>query len=135
MYAGRIVEKAPTRVLFAETRHPYTEALLKSIPKLAQPSHTRLEAISGRPPDLVNPPAGCKFAARCPYAQPQVPRRGAAARSTPTTPGHAFRCFFPVGTEAGDERARRATSPPGETATGHAGAQGGRRASLTGSVV
>ena len=69
MYAGRFVEKAPTRALFSEMRHPYTEALLKSIPKLAQPSHTRLDAIGGRPPDLVNPPAGCKFAPRCPYAQ------------------------------------------------------------------
>ncbi len=69
MYSGRIVEQAPTRLLFTETRHPYTEALLKSIPKLAEASHTRLEAISGRPPDLINPPDGCKFAPRCPYAQ------------------------------------------------------------------
>src|SRR4051812_19650340 len=69
MYAGRIIEKAPTRVLFSHTRHPYTEALLKSIPKLNEPSHTRLDAITGRPPDLVSPPVGCKFAARCPYAQ------------------------------------------------------------------
>jgi peptide/nickel transport system ATP-binding protein len=71
MYAGQVVEYAPTRTLFDETRHPYTEALLKSIPKLAQPSHTRLDAISGRPPDLVNPPVGCKFAARCGFAQPK----------------------------------------------------------------
>ncbi len=80
MYAGRIVEKAPTRTLFSEMRHPYTEALLKSIPKLAQPSHTQLDAISGRPPDLVKPPPGCKFAARCPYAQPQCITEEAAAR-------------------------------------------------------
>ena len=77
MYAGRIVEKAPTRALFSETRHPYTEALLKSIPKLAQPSHTRLEAISGRPPDLVNPPPGCKFAAALPVRAAALRRRGA----------------------------------------------------------
>ncbi len=116
MYAGRVVEFAPTRDLFSTTRHPYTEALLKSIPKLAQPSHTRLEAISGRPPDLVNPPVGCKFAARCPYAQPRCvteePRLG-----DPERPGHAFRCFYPVGTEAG-KTALATNLAAGKTATG-----------------
>ena len=48
---------------------PYTEALLKSTPRIAEPSHTRLTAIEGRPPDLLNPPAGCPFSPRCPYAQ------------------------------------------------------------------
>src|SRR3546814_5502510 len=69
MYAGQIVETAPTRTLFANVRMPYTEALLKSIPKLEQPSHTRLQIIGGRPPDLISPPAGCRFSPRCPYAQ------------------------------------------------------------------
>jgi peptide/nickel transport system ATP-binding protein len=69
MYAGRIVEQAATSVLFAEMRHPYTEALLSAIPKLDDPSHTRLLAIGGRPPDLVNPPVGCAFSPRCLYAQ------------------------------------------------------------------
>jgi peptide/nickel transport system ATP-binding protein len=99
MYAGRIVEKAPTRSLFAQTRHPYTEALLKSIPKLAQPSHTKLEAIAGRPPDLLHPPAGCKFAARCPYAQPKC-LATEPPLVDPEQPGHAYRCYFPVGSEA-----------------------------------
>ncbi len=67
MYAGKIVEKAPARTLFTQMRHPYTEALMKSIPKLSLPSHTRLESIAGRPPDLVHPPKGCNFAPRCPY--------------------------------------------------------------------
>jgi peptide/nickel transport system ATP-binding protein len=106
MYAGRIVEKAPTRVLFSNVRHPYTEALLKSIPKLAQPSHTRLEAITGRPPDLVHPPAGCKFSPRCPYAQAQC-----IAEEPPLvdaeTSGHVHRCWFPVGTDAGREALAR----------------------------
>ena len=48
---------------------PYTEALLKSIPKLENPSHTKLEIIGGRPPDLINPPHGCQFSPRCPYAR------------------------------------------------------------------
>ena len=100
MYAGRVVEFAPTRELFSATRHPYTEALLKSIPKLAQPSHTRLEAITGRPPDLVDPPKGCKFAARCPYAQPRCLEEEPGLGDDVSN-GHAFRCFYPVGTEAG----------------------------------
>jgi peptide/nickel transport system ATP-binding protein len=97
MYAGRVVEKAPTRTLFSAVRHPYTEALMRSIPKLAEPSHTRLTAIGGRPPDIINPPAGCKFSPRCPYVQPKCldeepPLTDAADH------GHAFRCWFPVGT-------------------------------------
>jgi peptide/nickel transport system ATP-binding protein len=116
MYAGRIVEKAPTRSLFAQTRHPYTEALLKSIPKLAQPSHTKLEAITGRPPDLVKPPIGCKFAARCPYAQEKCMLEEPPLVD-PEVPGHAFRCWFPVGTPAGKE-ALEGNLKAGETATG-----------------
>ena len=98
MYGGRIVEQAPTATLFREMRHPYTEALLRSIPRLDLPSHTRLEAISGRPPDLLHPPAGCRFAARCPYAQdrcrteepPLVAEPGGRA-------DHLYRCWYPVG--------------------------------------
>src|SRR5205814_7729550 len=56
MYAGKLVEKAPTHILFSEMKMPYTEALLKSIPRIEYPSHTRLLAITGRPPDLVSPP-------------------------------------------------------------------------------
>ncbi|MBA3281175.1 MAG: ABC transporter ATP-binding protein, partial [Acidimicrobiia bacterium] len=62
MYAGRVVEQAPAKELFANVRHPYTEALLRSIPKLEMAKHTTLDAIGGRPPDLVNLPEGCKFA-------------------------------------------------------------------------
>ena len=106
MYAGQIVEKAPTRTLFANVRMPYTEALLKSIPKLEDPSHTRLQIIGGRPPDLINPPAGCRFAPRCPYVQPKC-----HAEQPPLveaeTPGHVYRCWFPVGTEAGREALER----------------------------
>lgn len=116
MYAGRVVEKAPTRTLFTQMRHPYTEALLKSIPKLGQPSHTRLEAISGRPPDLVNPPPGCKFAPRCPYAQPNC-LAGEPPLVDPETPGHAYRCFHPVGTDAGREALARNLAA-GRTAAG-----------------
>ena len=116
MYAGRIVERAPTRSLFENTRHPYTEALLKSIPKLAMPSHSKLDAIAGRPPDLVKPPQGCKFAARCPYAQTKCLGEEPPLVD-PEIPGHAYRCFFPVGSPAGVEALSRNLAA-GETATG-----------------
>jgi peptide/nickel transport system ATP-binding protein len=106
MYAGQIVEKAPTRRLFSSVRMPYTEALLKSIPKLEQPSHTRLQIIGGRPPDLVNPPPGCRFAPRCPYAQPKC-HTDMPPLIEAESPGHVYRCWFPVGTEAGREALER----------------------------
>jgi peptide/nickel transport system ATP-binding protein len=101
MYAGRIVERAPTRLLFARTRMPYTQALLRAIPRLGQPSHTRLEAIGGRPPDLVSPPPGCRFAPRCGRVRercrldepPLEPDAGADS-------GHEFACWYPVGVGA-----------------------------------
>jgi peptide/nickel transport system ATP-binding protein len=100
MYAGKVVEKAPTYHLFHEMRMPYTEALLKSIPRVTNPSHTRLQAIVGRPPDLVNLPKGCKFAPRCPYAQEKCLEEDPPLLPGPT-PGHEFRCWFPVGTPEG----------------------------------
>jgi oligopeptide/dipeptide ABC transporter ATP-binding protein len=99
MYAGKIVEKAPTTKLFTEMRMPYTEALIKSIPKTDQPSHTRLAAIGGRPPDLVNPPKGCNFAPRCPYAQDKCREEEPPLASDDTVgDDHVFACWFPVGT-------------------------------------
>ena len=87
MYAGNVVERAPTNVLFKSMAMPYTEALLNSTPRIANPSHTRLTAIEGRPPDLLHPPAGCPFSPRCPYAQdkchrekPPLGRGGAGAQ-------------------------------------------------------
>jgi peptide/nickel transport system ATP-binding protein len=108
MYSGKIVEKAPTRTLFTEMRHPYTQALLESIPKIQLPSHTRLSAIAGRPPDLVNPPTGCNFAPRCPYAQERcLEEEPPLADSADTHAGHQFACFYPVGTDAGREALAR----------------------------
>ena len=100
MYAGRIVETAPTRTLFRTMSHPYTEALMRSIPKLAAPSHTRLTAIGGRPPDIINPPGGCKFSPRCPYAQPKCTIEEPPLQES-GEPGHSFRCWYPVGTPEG----------------------------------
>jgi peptide/nickel transport system ATP-binding protein len=102
MYAGQIVEHAPTGELFANVLMPYTDALLHSIPKLSQPSHTRLQSIGGRPPDLINPPSGCRFAPRCPYVQPKCTSEMPPLQEA-ETPGHLYRCWFPVGTDAGRE--------------------------------
>ncbi len=104
MYAGRIVERAPTAELFANVHMPYTEALLRSIPRIEETSHTRLAAIPGRPPDLVNPPPGCPFAPRCEYAQDKC--RAEAPPLVEATPGHEYACWFPVG----DVTRHRATS-------------------------
>jgi peptide/nickel transport system ATP-binding protein len=96
MYAGQLVERGPTRSVFHQYRHPYTEALLHSIPRMSDAAHGRLHVIPGRPPDLVDLPAGCRFAARCPYAQPQC----LTARPALTDRGdHDYACFFPVGSE------------------------------------
>ena len=96
MYAGRIVEQAPAKELFAHVRHPYTEALLRSIPKLEMAKHTRLDAIGGRPPDLVNLPEGCKFAPRCPYVQDRCIAEDPALTPDPADPSHLYACHFPV---------------------------------------
>ena len=65
MYAGRIVEEGSTRQIFKSPQHPYTWSLLRSIPRLDEHQHEKLLTISGLPPDLTNPPPGCKFHPRC----------------------------------------------------------------------
>ena len=97
MYGGKLVEKAPTRSLFANMKMPYTEALLKSIPKLDDPSHTRLSVIGGRPPDLVHPPIGCRFAPRCPYTQERCINEEPPLVVAPEDPQHSYACWYPVG--------------------------------------
>ncbi|MBX9652748.1 ABC transporter ATP-binding protein [bacterium] len=67
MYAGRVVERGPTERLFAEPTHPYTKALLSSVPRLDDPPGGRFRTIPGQPPDLTNLPVGCAFSPRCPY--------------------------------------------------------------------
>jgi peptide/nickel transport system ATP-binding protein len=113
MYAGQVVEHAPTATLFRQTRHPYTEALLQSIPRLENPSHTVLQAIAGRPPDPAALSAGCRFAPRCRYAQPRC-----RSEEPPLVEGggHAYRCFYPVGTDAGHEALARNQAQVGDQA-------------------
>ena len=100
MYAGRVVEQAPTPALFKKMRMPYTEALLAAIPKIDTAPHTVLPAISGRPPDPTRPLKGCSFAPRCRYALAgcQVEKPALTAAETPS---HRFACFFPIEARAG----------------------------------
>jgi oligopeptide transport system ATP-binding protein len=70
MYAGKVVEEAPTVELFQEPLHPYTQGLMNSIPRLDQDQKTRLHVIEGTVPNLLNLPKGCSFAPRCPQAMP-----------------------------------------------------------------
>ena len=79
MYAGQIVEQAPTKTLFAKMRMPYTAALLESIPRLENASHTRLNVIAGRPPDLIDPPRGLPLRAALPVRPGPLPRGAATA--------------------------------------------------------
>ena len=116
MYAGRIVERAPTSVLFRETRHPYTEALFQSIPRLGDRTGTRLRAVAGRPPVVIDPPAACRFAPRCPLAQPRCLEEDPMLVPA-TDPAHEYACFFPVGTAEGEE-ARTTNLRAGRTVTG-----------------
>src|SRR6516225_9727622 len=100
LYAGRVMESTTTARLFANPRHPYTEALFGALPEKAAGGSERLYSIPGMPPDLTAPPAACRFAARCRYVQDRC------RQSEPPLEGdswdHLFRCFFPVGQEAKD---------------------------------
>jgi peptide/nickel transport system ATP-binding protein len=94
MYAGRIVETAPTQTLFAGPEHPYTWGLLKSIPSLTGSREEALVPIPGSPPSLINRPSGCHFHPRCPYAQPDHARIDPALEPVPADPSHYAACLL-----------------------------------------
>jgi oligopeptide/dipeptide ABC transporter ATP-binding protein len=91
MYAGRVVESGGVRQIFNKPAHPYTQALLESIPRLAD-GRERLAAIDGQPPDLAAPPSGCAFHPRCARAMARC--RDAAPDVFTVGPGHATRCWL-----------------------------------------
>ncbi len=101
MYAGRIVEMAPTRLLFSAPEHPYTWGLLNSIPTLDSARETDLVPIPGTPPSLINRPSGCHFHPRCAYAEPDHARIDPLLEPGPGEPGHHVACLL-----AADVRAR-----------------------------
>lgn len=95
MYCGQVVELAPTRTIFdkkAKYSHPYTEGLLKSIPRLDTPTGTKLDVIPGAVPHPLDLPKGCKFAPRCKYAQPVCLEKEPQMQEV--MQGQQVRCFF-----------------------------------------
>ena len=94
MYAGQVVEEAPVEALFARPLHPYTQGLIRSIPRidLAATHKVRLEAIPGTVPKLIEPAEGCRFASRCRRATPDCSRATPVLREL--APGHRVACFL-----------------------------------------
>jgi oligopeptide/dipeptide ABC transporter ATP-binding protein len=90
MYAGRIVETGPVRQIFKSPAHPYTQALLESIPRLGD-RRERLTAIEGQPPDLARLPGGCAFAPRCPHVMDRC--RVETPPAITVAPGQVSACW------------------------------------------
>jgi len=123
MYAGRVVEQAPARELFAAPAHPYTVGLLRSIPRLSDSPGRELATIPGSPPIALAGRVGCPFAERCPRVQPRcltdTPTLVPAPSPGPSTHhgSHLHACWYPHGSADGDAAAR-ANLAAGRTATG-----------------
>jgi peptide/nickel transport system ATP-binding protein len=96
MYAGKVVEEATVEELFAHPRHPYTQGLIRSIPRIdmAALHKVRLESIPGTVPKLINPAEGCRFADRCRFTQPEC--RTATPPLREISPGHKVACILDI---------------------------------------
>jgi peptide/nickel transport system ATP-binding protein len=94
MYAGKVIEEAAVEQLFGNPRHPYTQGLIRSIPRIdmAAAGRSRLEAIPGVVPSLIDPPQGCRFESRCPYAMAIC--REASPPLREIEPGHKVACVL-----------------------------------------
>jgi peptide/nickel transport system ATP-binding protein len=94
MYAGKVVEEAPVEALFGNPRHPYTQGLIRSIPRVDRVAEKkqRLEAIAGTVPSLLDPPPGCRFAARCKFAMDVCTKAMPPLKEV--GPGHFVRCVL-----------------------------------------
>ena len=94
MYAGRVVEESTVERLFANPLHPYTQGLIRSIPRIDRDAgqRTRLEAIGGVVPSLIEPPPGCRFAPRCKFAKPEC--TAAVPELRTIEPGHKAACIL-----------------------------------------
>jgi peptide/nickel transport system ATP-binding protein len=123
MYLGKLVEICGSDELYRSAAHPYTEALLASIPEPDPDQQTAQRALTGELPSPLNPPSGCRFRTRCPYAQDRC-----AAEEPPLReimPGHRVACHFPlVGTPAAMEEPAVAGLPSSAEADGPTGPGG-----------
>jgi peptide/nickel transport system ATP-binding protein len=106
MYAGQIVEYTNSLELFDHPEHPYTEALLGALPQIEGDEQEirqgRLTSIPGRPPDLINPPEACRFAARCPYAHYEDSCSRVQPELREIRSGHLVRTAHPTSERAGE---------------------------------
>jgi oligopeptide/dipeptide ABC transporter ATP-binding protein len=93
MYAGRVVEYTDVFTLFGEPAHPYTKALLRSLPRLGA-KRNRLDSIEGLPPQLNRLPPGCAFEPRCKYSTDLCKEK--APELTRLDEGHYVRCYYPI---------------------------------------
>ena len=98
MYAGEVVERAPTERIFAKPQHPYTWGLLRSIPRLDRPRDEPLVPIPGRPPSLVDPPKGCRFFPRCPYEPEEARENHPDLETVADETDHEVRCYLAAAT-------------------------------------
>lgn len=115
MYAGRVVEQGPTGTVLGGTRMPYTEALLRCVPRLSDRTHAPLAAMPGVPPNPNRRGAGCAFAPRCSYAD-EICRNEQPPLEPDTDPAHRFACWHPLG----GTQAPEAAHPAGAEAGGRA---------------
>jgi len=103
MYAGRVVEQGTLDEIFYDPQHPYTWGLLGSVTRMDRDPPRRLPAIPGLPPSLINPPEGCHFRPRCPYAFDRCTEVPALEARLDEARGHLDRCWL----EPADKRGRR----------------------------
>ncbi|MBU1880259.1 MAG: hypothetical protein KJ734_15030, partial [Chloroflexi bacterium] len=106
MYAGKHVESAPVKAIYGDPRHPYTKALLASLPRLDAVSKEKLVPIEGLPPDLIDMPPGCAFSPRCDYAIERCFHETPALRPVPETKDHHVSCWVEVKSAESMDRAR-----------------------------
>jgi oligopeptide transport system ATP-binding protein len=93
MYAGRLVESGPAAQVYHTPRHPYTMALLRSVPRLDRPRQERLDPVQGQPPDLTRLDGGCAFRARCRFAIDACATSRPPLEPTAASGGHLAACF------------------------------------------
>ena len=111
MYAGRVVEYAPTEELFAHPRHPYTLALLKAVPRPGDANQT-IAPIPGSPPDLMRLPPGCSFYDRCPFRENRC--REESPPLAPVAGEHLARCWVDVRKQKSEVRSQKSEEAPAE---------------------
>ncbi|WP_433894180.1 ABC transporter ATP-binding protein [Streptomyces sp. CA-111067] len=114
MYAGQVVESGPSEAVTQQAAHPYTQLLIASAPDPSRAAADRVEDI-GQPPSLIDPPTGCRFHPRCPYAMPRCADQ--APEPFDISPGHTARCWlYADDTEARAKRAENAEAVANLTA-------------------